>query len=169
MDIIKNLNEKPKIGNIVNKEGKRFTNDLATRDAVSQAELKQPDAYAYIVYDSKYAEEKLYQKYVQDAKKYIKTAMDDLRPMIQDLKYNRNVPGDEDRARGALTKLSDTIEWYKAMIKSEWGSSPLYNSFIKEVNKAVWETDNANENCIQALIKTLGMNYLQYVRRGTDE
>ncbi|MBQ0065155.1 MAG: flavocytochrome c [Firmicutes bacterium] len=51
---------------LVNKEGKRFTNDLATRDAVSQAELKQPDAFAYIVYDSKYAEEKLYQKYVSN-------------------------------------------------------------------------------------------------------
>ncbi|MCQ2508854.1 MAG: flavocytochrome c [Lachnospiraceae bacterium] len=48
---------------LINKEGKRFTNDLATRDAVSQAELAQPDAFAYIVYDSKYAEEKLYQKY----------------------------------------------------------------------------------------------------------
>lgn len=48
---------------LVNKDGNRFTNDLATRDAVSQAELQQPDAYAYIVYDSKYAEEKLYQKY----------------------------------------------------------------------------------------------------------
>ncbi len=48
---------------LVNKEGKRFTNDLATRDAVSQAELKQTDACAFIVYDSKYAEEKLYQKY----------------------------------------------------------------------------------------------------------
>ncbi len=48
---------------LVNKEGCRFTNDLATRDAVSQAELKQPDAYAFIVYDSKYADEKLYQKY----------------------------------------------------------------------------------------------------------
>lgn len=49
---------------LVNKEGNRFTNDLATRDAVSQAELAQPDAFAYIVYDAKYAEEKLYQKYV---------------------------------------------------------------------------------------------------------
>ncbi|MDO4976240.1 MAG: flavocytochrome c [Eubacteriales bacterium] len=49
---------------LVNKEGKRFINDLATRDTVSQAELQQPDAFAYIVYDSKYAEEKLYQKYV---------------------------------------------------------------------------------------------------------
>ncbi|MCQ2501230.1 MAG: flavocytochrome c [Lachnospiraceae bacterium] len=51
---------------LVNKEGKRFTNDLATRDAVSQAELQQPDAFAYIVYDSKYAEEKLYEKYVSN-------------------------------------------------------------------------------------------------------
>ena len=49
---------------LVNKDGVRFTNDLATRDAVSQAELKQPDAFAYIVYDSQFAEEKLYQKYV---------------------------------------------------------------------------------------------------------
>ncbi len=49
---------------LVNKEGNRFTNDLATRDAVSQAELKQPDAFAWIVYDSQFAEEKLYQKYV---------------------------------------------------------------------------------------------------------
>lgn len=48
---------------LVNKEGCRFTNDLATRDAVSQAELKQTDGTAFIVYDSKYAEEKLYKKY----------------------------------------------------------------------------------------------------------
>ena len=51
---------------LVNIEGKRFTNDLATRDAVSQAELAQPEAKAYIVYDAKYAEEKLYQKYVSN-------------------------------------------------------------------------------------------------------
>lgn len=49
---------------LVNMEGNRFTNDLATRDAVSQAELAQTDCCAYIVYDSQYAEEKLYQKYV---------------------------------------------------------------------------------------------------------
>ncbi|MDO4467035.1 MAG: flavocytochrome c [Bacillota bacterium] len=49
---------------LINKEGNRFTNDLATRDAVSQAELKQTDSFAFICYDSKYEEEKLYQKYV---------------------------------------------------------------------------------------------------------
>ena len=36
---------------IVNTEGKRFVNDLAGRDVVSQAELKQPDGYCYIVFD----------------------------------------------------------------------------------------------------------------------
>ena len=36
---------------IVNTEGKRFVNDLAGRDVVSQAELKQPDGYCYIIFD----------------------------------------------------------------------------------------------------------------------
>ena len=36
---------------LVNQEGKRFTNDLATRDAVSAAELQQTGGYAYIVFD----------------------------------------------------------------------------------------------------------------------
>ena len=36
---------------IVNTEGKRFVNDLAARDVVSQAELKQPNGYCYIVFD----------------------------------------------------------------------------------------------------------------------
>ncbi len=49
---------------LVNSDGKRFTNDLSTRDAVSNAELEQEGAYAYIVFDSKYVDEKLYQKYI---------------------------------------------------------------------------------------------------------
>ena len=36
---------------IVNTEGKRFVNDLAGRDVVSQAELKQPYGYCYIIFD----------------------------------------------------------------------------------------------------------------------
>ena len=36
---------------IVNTEGKRFVNDLAGRDVVSQAELKQPDGYCFIIFD----------------------------------------------------------------------------------------------------------------------
>ncbi len=36
---------------LVNQEGRRFTNDLATRDAVSAAELQQTGGYAYIIFD----------------------------------------------------------------------------------------------------------------------
>jgi fumarate reductase flavoprotein subunit len=36
---------------LVNSEGKRFFNEMETRDAVSAAELEQPGQYAYVVYD----------------------------------------------------------------------------------------------------------------------
>ena len=36
---------------LVNQDGVRFTNDLATRDAVSNAELQQPGGYAWIIFD----------------------------------------------------------------------------------------------------------------------
>ena len=36
---------------VVNTEGKRFVNDLAGRDVVSQAELKQPEGYCFIIFD----------------------------------------------------------------------------------------------------------------------
>lgn len=37
---------------LVNKEGERFTNELDTRDAVSQAILEQTDGFAYVVFDA---------------------------------------------------------------------------------------------------------------------
>lgn len=67
---------------LVNKEGKRFINDLATRDTVSQAELQQPDALAFIVYDSKYAEEKLYQKYVTNGLTQTADTLEELGEML---------------------------------------------------------------------------------------
>jgi fumarate reductase flavoprotein subunit len=36
---------------LVNREGKRFTDEMQTRDVVSAAELAQPDKFAYVVYD----------------------------------------------------------------------------------------------------------------------
>lgn len=36
---------------LINKEGKRFTNELLTRDVVSQNVLKQTDGVAYLIYD----------------------------------------------------------------------------------------------------------------------
>lgn len=54
-------------GILVNAEGKRFCNDLATRDAVSNAELEQPDAYAYIIFDQRIVDDlKSCQKYIKN-------------------------------------------------------------------------------------------------------
>ena len=51
---------------LINAEGKRFTNELLTRDVVSQAELKQPGKFAWIVWDAKVAEgAKLVRGYIQ--------------------------------------------------------------------------------------------------------
>ena len=51
---------------IVNTEGKRFVNDLAGRDVVSQAELKQPDGYCFIIFDQHlYDEVELTHKFVE--------------------------------------------------------------------------------------------------------
>ncbi|QFJ56186.1 flavocytochrome c [Pseudobutyrivibrio xylanivorans] len=38
---------------LVNQEGKRFTNELLTRDVVSAAELEQTGGYAYIIFDQR--------------------------------------------------------------------------------------------------------------------
>ena len=52
-------------GILVNKEGKRFTNDMSTRDAVSHAEMEQTDAMAYIIFDARIvADLKSCQKYI---------------------------------------------------------------------------------------------------------
>ena len=52
---------------LINKEGKRFTNELLTRDVVSQAVLKQPDGVAYLIYDqSIFDSNKLSRGYYKD-------------------------------------------------------------------------------------------------------
>jgi len=52
-------------GILVNAEGKRFCNDMSTRDAVSAAELEQPGAYAYIIFDQRIVDDlKSTQKYI---------------------------------------------------------------------------------------------------------
>lgn len=52
-------------GILVNAEGKRFCNDMSTRDAVSAAELEQPGAYAYIIFDQRIVDDlKSCQKYI---------------------------------------------------------------------------------------------------------
>ena len=41
---------------LVNQDGKRFTDELLTRDVVSAAELEQPGSYAYIIFDQRLRE-----------------------------------------------------------------------------------------------------------------
>ena len=54
-------------GILVNAEGKRFCNDMDTRDAVSNAELQQTGAYAYIIFDSRItADLKSTEKYIKN-------------------------------------------------------------------------------------------------------
>ena len=54
-------------GILVNTEGKRFCNDMSTRDAVSNAELEQPGAYAYIIFDQRIVDDlKSCQKYISN-------------------------------------------------------------------------------------------------------
>ena len=54
---------------LVNQEGKRFCNDLSTRDAVSAAELQQTGGYAYIVFDQNLVDNN------KSAKEYIAQGM----------------------------------------------------------------------------------------------
>lgn len=56
-------------GILVNAEGKRFTNDMSTRDAVSAAELEQPGAYAYIIFDQRIVDD------LKSCEKYIKSGL----------------------------------------------------------------------------------------------
>ena len=54
-------------GILVNAEGKRFCNDMSTRDAVSNAELEQPGVYAYIIFDQRIVDDlKSCQKYISN-------------------------------------------------------------------------------------------------------
>ena len=56
-------------GILVNAEGKRFCNDMSTRDAVSAAELEQPGAYAYIIFDQRIVDD------LSSTQKYIKSGL----------------------------------------------------------------------------------------------
>ena len=54
---------------LVNQGGKRFTNELLTRDAVSAAELEQEGCYAYIIFDQNLRD------HLKAIEKYVKTGI----------------------------------------------------------------------------------------------
>lgn len=56
-------------GILVNSSGKRFCNDMSTRDAVSAAELEQDGSYAYIIFDQRIVDD------LASCQKYIKNGL----------------------------------------------------------------------------------------------
>ena len=64
---------------LVNQDGKRFTDELLTRDVVSAAELEQPGSYAYIIFDQRLREG------LKASEKYISTGITVEGETIEDL------------------------------------------------------------------------------------
>lgn len=89
---------------LVNQEGKRFTNDLSTRDAVSAAELEQTGGYAYIIFDQNLVDHN------KSAKEYIEKGMAASGETYEDLAKNMGLEGD------AVAAFVSTMEtWNKAV------------------------------------------------------
>lgn len=87
---------------LVNKDGNRFTNELLTRDVVSQNVLKQKDGVAYLIYDqSIYDSNKLSRGYFEQG--YSVKASD-----VKDLAAKINVP---------LATLEATMKAYQEAYK----------------------------------------------------
>ncbi len=73
---------------LVNQEGKRFCNDLSTRDAVSAAELEQTGGYAFIVFDQNLVDQN------KSAKEYISKGMTVTGETYEELAEAMGVPTD---------------------------------------------------------------------------
>ena len=103
---------------IVNTEGKRFVNDLAGRDVVSQAELKQPDGYCFIIFDQHLYDE------VELTHKFVERGFTITGETYEELAQNMGLQGD------AVQNFVDTMNtWNESVAKykadgtpdAEWG------------------------------------------------
>lgn len=89
---------------LVNQSGKRFTNDLSTRDAVSAAELQQEGGYAYIIFDQKLVDHN------SSAKEYINRGMAAQGATYEELAVNMGLEGE------AVAAFAATMEtWNQAV------------------------------------------------------
>lgn len=89
---------------LVNQEGKRFCNDLSTRDAVSAAELEQTGGYAYIIFDQNLVDHN------KSAQEYINKGMAASGESYEELAQNMGLVDD---AVAAFVQTMDT--WNKAV------------------------------------------------------
>ena len=89
---------------LVNQEGKRFCNDLSTRDAVSAAELEQTGGYAYIVFDQNLVDQN------KSAKEYIELGMASTGNTYAELAQAMGLEGD------AIATFEQTMETWNAAV-----------------------------------------------------
>ena len=89
---------------IVNTEGKRFVNDLAGRDVVSQAELKQPDGYCFIIFDQHLFDE------VELTHKFVDRGFAITGETYEELAQNMGLEGD------AVQNFVDTMNTWNASV-----------------------------------------------------
>ena len=98
---------------IVNTEGKRCVNDLAGRDVVSQAELKQPDGYCFIIFDQNLVD------HLALSKKFIDGGYTIQGESYEELAKNMGLEGE------AVGNFVDTMNrWNESVEKGEdadWG------------------------------------------------
>ncbi len=89
---------------LVNQEGKRFCNDLSTRDAVSAAELEQTGGYAYIIFDQNLVDQN------KSAQEYINKGMSVQGETYEELAVNMGLEGD------AVQNFVETMDtWNQAV------------------------------------------------------
>ena len=89
---------------LVNQEGKRFCNDLSTRDAVSAAELEQTGGYAYIIFDQNLVDQN------KSAKEYIEKGMASEGATYEELAQNMGLEGD------AIQAFVETMDTWNAAV-----------------------------------------------------
>ncbi len=98
---------------VVNTQGKRFVNDLAGRDVVSQAELKQPDGYCFIIFDQNLVD------HLALTQKFIDRGFAIQGQSYQELAKNMGLQGE------AVQNFVNTMDTWNASVASgvdeEWG------------------------------------------------
>ena len=93
-------------GILVNAEGKRFTNDMSTRDAVSNAELEQTGSYAYIIFDQRIVDD------LSSTQKYIASGLTVQADTYEELAKLMGLEG------GAVQNFVTTMETWNAAVAS---------------------------------------------------
>ena len=93
-------------GILVNAEGKRFTNDMSTRDAVSNAELEQTGSYAYIIFDQRIVDD------LSSTQKYISSGLTVQADTYEELAKEMGLEG------SAVQNFVATMETWNAAVAS---------------------------------------------------